>query len=629
MKNFVSEKELRHIVKQLDAEERITGQEERSEEELTPLSPEDGWIQVKDNQLIVTNPKKGGRFPVLQAAFPVKITINGKVLTDRSIVEESDRIEWEIEKQPLFKIDVTPDRMQVFFRLIALHECEWRLVDRNPCLNVIVEAVEDRCSVQNTLMLTEVIQHLQDMNITRNVKRYDIFNELRNPTFDPVLIAEGQPPQECEDARLEMHFKENVEKNQYEEFGGVIDFRNHLKIPCVKKGDVIAVKIPAREGVDGYDVYGNIIPAGTPKDFVLKARKNVEITPDGTVIAQSEGRPRITGGNRVKYFDVSREYVVHGDVDMKSGNIVFSGDVIVYGNVTDHMVIESLGNVYVTGSVYRATITATGSVIIQGNVIGGQVYSGYFGVVFNRLYKNSKKLQLLLTELLQSARVLMDIIRSKDHEVKIGQVIMTLIEMKYKEIPETAQNIIRTIHQIKGVRDRDFSDLINSLDVFAHPIKFTEYTSLDPIYQIQMILSETYEYVESMQETKVSVHLKQSDHSQIKSNGDIVIEQQGVLQSHLYSNGNIIFKSKDAVIRGGRLEAEEGIYGGNVGGDTGGETLLKAGKMIRIEGIRYGRICVGRFCEEVDFPLQRIKAYVTSRGLSIEKESDSEFLKNE
>ena len=43
-------------------------------------------------------------------------------------------------------------------------------------------------------------------------------------------------------------------------------------------------------------------------------------------------------------------------------------------------VTEAMG-----GNVYKATLTATGGIKIKGNIIGSQLYSGYFAVIFNRL----------------------------------------------------------------------------------------------------------------------------------------------------------------------------------------------------------------------------------------------------
>jgi hypothetical protein len=51
--------------------------------------------------------------------------------------------------------------------------------------------------------------------------------------------------------------------------------------------------------------------------------------------------------------------VEHGKIIVgNTGNIVFAGDVIIYGDVMDKMIIESPGNIYVSGSVFNSTFNS-------------------------------------------------------------------------------------------------------------------------------------------------------------------------------------------------------------------------------------------------------------------------------
>lgn len=104
--------------------------------------------------------------------------------------------------------------------------------------------------------------------------------------------------------------------------------------------------------------------------------------------------------------------------------MTFSGDVIIYGNVNDNMIVESLGNVYVYGCVYRATITATGSIYVRDNVLGSKLYSGYFGVLFNRLYKTSKRLSEEIGELIAATRVLTEVLEKRGQKAGLGQLAL-------------------------------------------------------------------------------------------------------------------------------------------------------------------------------------------------------------
>lgn len=138
-----------------------------------------------------------------------------------------------------------------------------------------------------------------------------------------------------------------------------------------------------------------------------------------------------------------------GNVDLSTGNIVFAGDVIVYGDVMDNMIIETLGNIYVSGSVYNATLTATGSIAIQGVAIGSNIYSGYFGVLYNRFYHAGTMLQDMIEKMMDNAAMLMEEVNKKKMQVSYGQVLMLLTESKYQQVWETVKELLSVITSLQ------------------------------------------------------------------------------------------------------------------------------------------------------------------------------------
>jgi hypothetical protein len=88
------------------------------------------------------------------------------------------------------------------------------------------------------------------------------------------------------------------------------------------------------------------------------------------------------------------------------------------------MIIESLGNVYVAGSVFNATITATGRIAVKGNVIGSNLYSRYFGMLYNRIYNSSKQLIEILEKMMESSKLLHHELAKKNMQVRYGQVLV-------------------------------------------------------------------------------------------------------------------------------------------------------------------------------------------------------------
>lgn len=607
MRKQISENELTLLIKQLNLDEldvdsitekTIVNKENSDEGALK----QDGWIQVSDNKIIVHDPKDGGSFPVISSIAPVKLRINDVAVETEATVSSTDRIHWDIDEKALFDIKVSDDKLTAYFHLHSKERYAWRLVNTEPLTRIIIMAEEDKNIVLDTVHLSDVAAALEQKSIKSNLDLASIYQELAEPKYQPVVIAKGKAAVHGKDAQLEVYFSEQVE-SQFFEIGGSVDYRNHLQIPSVKKGELIAKKIPMVEGIPGYDVYGNVLAPSPPKDIFVVVKSGVELTPDGEIIAKKEGRPRITG-NRIKTFDISTSYVVSGDVDIETGNIVFSGDVIVYGNVTDSMIVESLGNVYVYGGVFNATITATGSIFVRGNVVGSKLYSGYFGVMFNRLYNTSKMLCEQIEKLMAAARMLEQALESRNQTIRFGQIALLLLESKFKETPSTVKELLFVISNIRHLKKEEYQKLMELSEMFFRPAILLEIASYSVLQSFLAILHETHQEVARMQEDKVQIMINQCHNSELKSNGDIVIQGDGVLLSDLYSAGNIIFHNELSVCRGTKLEADGVISAKIVGGQTGVNALLKSKRQVIVKKMYTGRVCVGKYCMDIFDPVE-------------------------
>jgi len=63
-------------------------------------------------------------------------------------------------------------------------------------------------------------------------------------------------------------------------------------------------------------------------------------------------------------------FEVNGDVDYRTGNIHFVGNVVVRGNVMTGFVVRAEGDIRITGSVEAAEVTASGSIDIMEGIVG-------------------------------------------------------------------------------------------------------------------------------------------------------------------------------------------------------------------------------------------------------------------
>jgi hypothetical protein len=597
MSSHISENDLLTLIKQLDEMDSIRCPSESLLTVSEGVNNSDGSVIVKRNKIIVNDPEGMGLVAIVIPIPPLVLYVNGILVNGETPIRANDEIKWSVAYEQLFTLSVSEDRMQAFFKIHARERYEWRLKDIEKSNRIILEAIEKRDTVIDSISFPEIMASIKDLGIDRNLNYSVIFQELQEFTGEPIVFAVGKPPKPGIDARLEFYFCEKVE-NIYMEVSGVVDYRDHLHIPSVKKGEIIGRKFSLVVGEPGYDVFGAIIQPNHPKDISVIAEDKVHIDGQGQIIALREGRPRITG-TTVKFVQISTAYVITGNVDMGTGHIVFSGDVVVYGDVTENMIIESLGNVYVQGNVFGATITATGSIIIKGNIMNSQLYSGYFGVIYNRLFNTNSQLLTQIRSLTEAARTLMARISERKQQVNPGRIILLLLESKFTDIPKTIKEILTVIANIQNLKRESLMDLKDKLEWFLHPLKLVDIDSLDVFIYIQKLLEETNQSISRMQEISSKINIQQCHLSFLKSNGDILIRREGVLNSDLYSKNNIVFYEDRSVCRGSRLEAGNIISAMNVGGQSCSGIYLKAGKKIVVKNIHSGRVCIGKYCRDI------------------------------
>ena len=103
-----------------------------------------------------------------------------------------------------------------------------------------------------------------------------------------VLIAEQTPPIPPINAHI-IDFEDGLESKQ--QITDIVDYYASKIITC-EKDDVIARKIPGREGRPGRDMFGNELPVYEMVDLQLKAGPNTYLSADGLEVrAKFHGTP--------------------------------------------------------------------------------------------------------------------------------------------------------------------------------------------------------------------------------------------------------------------------------------------------------------------------------------------------
>ncbi len=234
--------------------------------------------------------------------------------------------------------------------------------------DLIVELEEDEKIDRET-----IISFLANKGIIYGVKEEIIDQIVKEQLSGEYLIAEGKKPVEGKDSEVKYLFETNPEKRLKESLDSEqesekIDFKSISLITYVKKGDVIAEKIPAIIGVEGTNVYGKAIrPKISGKDRKINIGKNVELSEDGTkAIAKTDGIPKIVDNRLI----IENVLNINGNVDYSTGNVEFSGDIFIHGDVKPGFNVSSGGNVEITGVIEAATVLAKGNIIVREGIKG-------------------------------------------------------------------------------------------------------------------------------------------------------------------------------------------------------------------------------------------------------------------
>ncbi len=216
--------------------------------------------------------------------------------------------------------------------------------------------------------LEELRTILQNNGVTVGIKE-DVLSKLFDyPIYnEPVLVALFQKPKDGRDAVITYNFQTDREHIELKEVDGKIDFKELNLVQNVVAGQILATKEPPAIGEAGRTVTNKIIPARLGKDIPLTPGKNTKLSEDKLqIISEINGQVLMQAGK----VTVEPVFTVPGDVNLKTGNILFLGNVIIKGNVEDGFSVKAAGNIEIAGAVGRSVLDAEGDIVVSGGIQG-------------------------------------------------------------------------------------------------------------------------------------------------------------------------------------------------------------------------------------------------------------------
>jgi len=214
----------------------------------------------------------------------------------------------------------------------------------------------------------ELIEALKTKNVTFGIDYKGLADIIENPRHaSDILVAKGVRHENGVDGKITYHVDIDSKTKPKELDDGTVDFKDIDFVHSVNKGQVLASRTSPTEGKKGTTVTNRTIMAKMGKIVNFKFGKNVELSDDEVSISSSTDGTINFDGEKISIIEVLE---VRGDVGVKTGNIKFSGKVMVFGNVTTGYIVESDDDIEITGIVESAELYAEGSIVINGGVQG-------------------------------------------------------------------------------------------------------------------------------------------------------------------------------------------------------------------------------------------------------------------
>ncbi|WP_282941845.1 FapA family protein [Paenibacillus sp. RC67] len=220
--------------------------------------------------------------------------------------------------------------------------------------------------------LTQLEELLNSYKVVHGIDLDMLASIARNPKAyfqAKTIVARGSSPVAGTDGYIKLSYEvTNDSKKPAELESGKVDFREITTISNVRKGQLLAQKMPATVGIPGKAVTGEVLTAKEGKEARLKIGKNVVADPEQKALyAAIDGMIVKTERDKINVFPI---FEVNGDVDYNVGNIDFVGSVVIRGNVLSGFKIKASGDIRITGSVEGADLEAEGSIEINAGILG-------------------------------------------------------------------------------------------------------------------------------------------------------------------------------------------------------------------------------------------------------------------
>ena len=218
----------------------------------------------------------------------------------------------------------------------------------------------------------DIEEYMHNFKILAGIGRKKIEEQLQKIDVDKpglvrILAAKGKEPvnghEEYFVPLIDLEKKAGQLKSD-----GSMDFKELNSIIQVVKGQEILERIPELKSEDGFDVFGNKVPAVFEDGLGYKRGDNIVQSghDENIYLSAIDGCIKEVK----KKVHVLETVVINGDINYETGNIEFSGSVIVNGSVLPGFIVKADADITIEGTVEDSQVQAGGNVIVKMGIVG-------------------------------------------------------------------------------------------------------------------------------------------------------------------------------------------------------------------------------------------------------------------
>lgn len=556
----------------------------------TPTEDIPGRIGIFDGKVRMEKPKGLGSWPVVIPGDNVEVYYENTRITGPTVIEDVrdlDIVTSSIPAESNFEIIVSPDKMEAVLVVNFQAGKEYAVEDNKFTRKLTVKAKVVREIPPKPINPLFVTEELRKQGIVEQVDHAVIKQACSGLKNGEFVIARGTPPVQPEDGRVEL-VCELASQPIFPEDHERVDFRERMRIAAVEPGDVLAQWHPPKFGRPGRNVYGEELIPRRPRDGMIRAGRGVKLVENGRLaVATISGRPVYRHG----VLSVNQQLVIQNDISMSTGNIRFTGDVMIIGDVSDAMAVESGEIVDIKGSVYHAQIRAGSHIRVGKKLIGSRLVAGIMYPGFNEaivtLGRLAKALDKVAASLDNLKKQPLDPAIASNRE---GYLIKSILEQRFTNVPtwmtELRDFLQGLYHDEEFMQDNEDLKLQIEKVLFwgqylvgAGPLQLTSGTQLERAAECIAGLRDRFD---ALVDSTAQISVGYCQNTFLEASGDITIRGPLTYNCEVSAGSKLTINGE---CRSGSYYARDFIYAENVGTGSMGQTKLSVNPEGRIRAV--------------------------------------------